>query len=179
MLAAMNGRCNFDFYLPLMARDLPESCQEITRDTLVKMLKRENEMRLSKEMLEALEMETHAYEEQEKRCQKKNTSDNQAHIPWSIAQCQEKLVKEFGYKTSAEISYALQTLRSARALYPNDTEIQNAAFYLKYNRAHRGELKVGDAYKDVPLMTCGQEEKNLSEIINSEKATVIISGSVT
>jgi len=89
------------------------------------------------------------------------------------------VVQEFGYKTSTETSYALQMLRSARALFPNDIEIQNATFYLKYNRARRGELGVGDIYKDVALMTCGQEETKLSKIINSEKATVIMSGSVT
>jgi len=178
MLAAVNGRCNFDFYSPLMTRERPESCQEITRELLIKMLKRENDLRLSKEILEAVEKESSEYEEIES-CSTDKLTYAQPHALSTIVQCQEKVAQEFGYKTSDEISYAVQILRSARALYPNDIEIQNAAFYLKYNRAHRGELKVNDSYKDVPLMTCAQEETKLSAILNSEKPTVVISGSVT
>jgi len=177
MLAAVNGRCNFDFYLPLMVRERPENCEEITRDRLLKMLKRENEIRLSKEALDALEMEARDFEENEEiGCR---TLCNKVHIPQSIVECQEKLVKEFGYRTNEQMNYALQMLRSARALFPDDIEIKNATYYLKFNRAHRGELKVGDIYKDISLMTCGKEEKKLSEIINEKKATVIIGGSVT
>jgi len=104
---------------------------------------------------------------------------NKVHIPQSIVECQQKLVKEFGYLTNEHMNYALQMLRSARTLFPDDIEIKNATYYLKFNRAHRGELKVGDIYKDLSLMTCGKEEKKLSEIINEKKATVIIGGSVT
>jgi len=177
MLTVVNGRCNFDYYLPLKARERPENCDEITREKLVRMLKRENEVRLSEEMLNKLEKETSEYEDGPKCIDK--VSCNQPHMPWSIAQCQEMVVQEFGYKTTAEISYALQMLRSARALYPNDMEIKNSAFYLKYNRVRRGELRVNDMYKDVPLITCGQEETKLSNLLDSKKATVIISGSVT
>jgi len=181
MLAAMNGRCNFDFYSPLMVRECPEDSEEITRDTLLKMLKRENELRLSKDTLEALEMEARALEEKKNfgTGSKNDILCNTIYIPRSIVECQEKVANEFGYKTNEAMNYALQMLRSARALFPDDVEINNATFYLKYNRAHRGELKVGDMYKDVSLMTCGEEEKRLSEIINNKNPTVIISGSVT
>jgi len=171
MLAYMNGRCNFNFYESEIER--PEHCEEITREVLLKMLKRENEIRLSKEVLEIFEKEACAYENNE-------DSEKQVFIPLSIVQCQENVVKEFNYKSNDEITYALHMLRSARALFPNDLEIQNAAFYLKYNRACRGELQVGDVYKDVPLATCSQEERNLSDLLNTKKKmTVIISGSVT
>jgi len=175
MLAAMNGRCNFDFYLPLVARECPEDSKEITRDILLKMLKRENEIRLSKDTLDSLEMEACTFEENEDI----GILCNTVYMSRSIVECQEKAVKEFGYKTNEQMNYALQMLRSARALFPDDIEIKNATYYLKFNRAHRGELKVGDIYKDVSLMTCGKEEKKLSEIINEKKATVIIGGSVT
>jgi len=138
------------------------------------MLKRENEMRLSKEMLEILEEEACAYETDKHTC-----GNNEVFVPWSIVKYQKKLVQEFGYKTNEEIDYALEMLRSARALFPNDSEIAISTFYLKYNRSCRGGMNVGDILKDVPLMTCGQEEIKLSEIMNKEKATVIISGSVT
>jgi len=175
MLAAMNGRCNFDFYLPSTPRECPKSCEPITRERLLKMLQRENEMRLSKELLEALESESCKYENA--TCN--NYNERQVYLPQCIVNYQENLVKEFGYKSDIEMNYALDLLRSARALFPNDIEIKNAAFYLKYNRSSRGELRVDDRMKDVPLMTCGEEEKWLSEIINKEKATIIISGSVT
>jgi len=174
MLATMNGRCNFELYKPVLI-ECPKTCQEITREKLLKMLKRENEIRLSSEMLEILEMEARAFEDEELD----ESSCNQVHIPWSIVKCQEKAVEEFGYKSNAEMNYALQMLRSARALFPSDIEIKNAAFYLKYNRAHRGELRVGDTYKDVPLMTCREEETKLSKVIDHNKPVVMISGSIT
>lgn len=174
MLTTMNGRCNFELYKPVLI-ECPKTCQEITREKLLKMLKRENEIRLSPEMLETLEMEARAFEDEELD----ESSYNQVHIPWSIVKCQEKAVEEFGYKSNAEMNYALQMLRSARALFPSDIEIKNAAFYLKYNRAHRGELRVGDTYKDVPLMTCREEETKLSKVIDHNKPVVMISGSIT
>jgi len=88
--------------------------------------------------------------------------------------------KEFGYQTKEEMNYALQQLRSARSMYPNDMEIKNAAYYLKYNRSCRGSLEVGDVWKDVKLMTCHQQETCLSQILNgSEKPCVVMSGSIT
>jgi len=179
MLAYFNGRCNFDYYSPPVPTQCPESCEEITREVLVKILKRENEIRLSKQALESLERESCEYENNK-------MERSQLFIPWSIEQCQIQAVKEFGYKSNDEIDYAIQMLRSARALFPKDLEIQNSTFYLKYNRARRGELQIGDTYKDVPLMTCGQESINLSDVINTpikkkthDKTTIIINGSVT
>jgi len=174
MLAAMNGRSNFNLYSASKVKECPVSCEKITREKLLKMLKRENEMRLSKEMLEILEEEACAYETDKHTC-----GNNEVFVPWSIVKYQKKLVQEFGYKTNEEIDYALEMLRSASALFPNDSEIAISTFYLKYNRSCRGGMNVGDILKDVPLMTCGQEEIKLSEIMNKEKATVIISGSVT
>jgi len=100
-------------------------------------------------------------------------------VPWSIEQYQEMVVKEFGYNTSEQVSYALQMLRSARRLYPNDMEIKDAAFYLKFNRARRGDLGCGDVYKDVPLYTCSQQETKFSNIVSGNKPTLVMSGSVT
>ncbi|ETO01289.1 hypothetical protein RFI_36155 [Reticulomyxa filosa] len=198
MMASMNGRINFDFcsavqkkknfikiriwggqmyhikmYAPIQPTKCPETCSAITRETLLKMLKRENEIRLGKEMLDCLEDESSQYE----RTKKLGESSNEVFIPWSIETFQKKVVHEFGYKTDTEVTYALQMLRAARTLYPNDVEIKNAAFYLKYNRARRGELRVGDIYKDVPLLTCSQQEIRLSELVD-RKPTVVISGNV-
>jgi len=178
MMASMNGRCKFDLFSPLMKRDCPETCQEITREILLKMLKRENEVRFSKEMLESFEKESLDYEENS-CANDANSSTMNAFVPRTIEQFQRKVVQEFGYKSDTECSYAIQMLRSARSLYPNDLEIKNTASYLKYNRCQRGEIGVGDMYKDVPLANCNQQEIKLSAILNREKPTLVISGSIT
>jgi len=116
MLADFNGRCNFDYYMPLMARERPNSCEEITRDMLLKMLKRENELRLSKETLDELEKESLNYDNEEE--DEDVSTSNDVFIPMSLIKCQEKVVKEFGYKTNEEMNYAIEQIRSARSRYP-------------------------------------------------------------
>ncbi|ETO22704.1 deiodinase [Reticulomyxa filosa] len=155
-----------------MERECPETCEKITRDVLLQMLKRENELRLSKEALEEIEMESREYDgndnENESNKNKKEHENEKVHIPMSIMKWQERVVREFGYESNDEVNYALQTLRSARRLYPNDMEIKDATYYLKYNRINRGTLGVGDEWKDVTLMTCNAQAKKLSDIIREQ-----------
>ena len=46
---------------------------------------------------------------------------------------QEKVAKEFGYKTKEEILYVISMIRNADSLYPNNKLICSISCYRKYN----------------------------------------------
>jgi len=91
----------------------------IPREKIIKMLKLENEYRLSAKWLALMEDE----------CQ------NKEYPMKTIDLLQREVVKESGFnETDQAIDNAIEYLRSAVALYPNDDEILSAANYLKFNK---------------------------------------------
>ena len=108
--------------------------KRIPKDSLRAMLIRENELRLSPE-IQAIY---------------KDRNENPMKGDWIsyTYKLQEDLVKEFGYGESPEeIKWALFQLRTATQVHPDLSEIP---LYVKYNRAKRGNLKVGDSPPPIP-----------------------------
>lgn len=110
----------------------------VPRDILIAMLQREHELRTCPEtqaMYAAAEtsFDTDWMEETSKM--------------------QEQLVKDFGFNASpAQTARAVNELRRATWNHPGDAEIASIPLYVKYNRARRGTLRVGDVCPDVPLL---------------------------
>jgi hypothetical protein len=137
----------------------------IDRDLMIKMLKRENELRLSNEVQSV-------YSELEDRY-------DMDWMEYTI-QVQEKVVKEFGFDKSPESTQlAVNTLRRAQYLYPDDPEVLSIPLYVKYNRAKRGYLQVGDHAPDVMLAELNGNHKPLSSFFDETKPLVLVSGSYT
>jgi len=147
--------------------------QRYDRSTLLAMLQRENEIRLSPELQQIFD-------------------DNVVRGEFGkvnnlFSQVQIQVLHEFGFKQD-QILDGLNFLRSARSSYPDDEEILNAANYLKYNRSCQGDLKEGDDIPDVQLFTVNKSPINLLDYYHRscraqtqkhERALVILSGSLT
>ena len=84
-----------------------------------------------------------------------------------IENLQINLVKEFNFKTNKETKFAIDVLRSACSLYPNDKEINTSTNYLKYNRAKETNFKLNDKLKDCTLYTIENKQISLLNIINN------------
>ena len=143
---------------------------QISKELLIKMLTRENELRLSKETLQE-------YEDEAQRCY--DINDPKRHGLHIIDNLQKRVVNEFGFVAPQEEMHALEYLRSAVALYPGDGTIKNAANYLKYNLVKTFPFNIDDIYKDINLLDLNNNLIKLSQIIKRDVLNVIISGSIT
>jgi hypothetical protein len=185
MLEYTSGRVGFELfgenktYYSMVPK--PDDVMEINREILLKMLQRENELRLSQETLDLLEKEA-----------QENYSSflpNSEYVIGFISpvfeNLQRRVVYEFGYVNDASMKYALYMLRSARYLYPNDNEIFNSVYYMKYNRINEGKMKTGNDFVNVSLYTRQQQTQRqletvmFSDILSKQMLNVIIAGSVT
>lgn len=149
----------------------------ISKDKLLAMLKTENEYRLSPKWLNSMEEECNTMETV---LSGKSYNDSP-----TIRKLQCEVVKQHGFdETEEDINYAIEILRSAKSLYPNDQQILNSANYLKYNRCKKNEFKIGqDKYKDVNNLyhiKFGLEKGyKLSDILDNKKKNLLISLSMT
>ena len=178
MLSGGSGRIN---YLLYKSDNIlcPKNCKIITRDILIKMLKMENKLRLSAYYLNKLENQaitTYDSNDEKMFILQTQTPFNMESI-FDEIQC--KVVNHFGFHESEHVLYALETLKSALSIYPNDEEIINSANYIKFNRAKAFEFNVGDKYKNIELLTLKNESLDFSNILNHKKPNIIISGSIT
>uniref|UniRef100_A0A6B2LE57 F-box domain-containing protein n=1 Tax=Arcella intermedia TaxID=1963864 RepID=A0A6B2LE57_9EUKA len=118
MFHPVNGRRGFDLLPP----PPPEIAQHKPPvDTMIKMLKREDELRLSEEF------------------QKKFAQPdlNTIHVASEI---QEQVVKEFGFE---DVKVGVELMRTAPSLYPESQQVRRIPHYQKFNRAKDGALKEG------------------------------------
>jgi len=104
---------------------------------------------------------------------------DQVAIHDMLTDIQQHVCDVFGYGEVGPIA-----LQSARARFPDDGDIINAAFYLKYNRARQGTLKVGDGIPDVPLLNLNGSSTSLSEYYcrqckDASRPLVLVAGSRT
>ena len=154
------------------------SNKKIDKALLLKMLKRENELRLSKAVLQEYEDEAVKYFDND---DPNRYSLKKPFLGEVVNNLQKKVVNEFGFgpTNKNEEEYALEYLRSARALYPDDDEIKNSANYLKYNLVKKFPFNIDDYYKDINLLDLNNNLIKLSEIIKKDVLNVIISGSIT
>jgi len=154
MLFPSSGRLCFDS-VPASDAKAPAA------ETLAKMLARENELRLSDES--QLWLATHE-------------DDNAEDFYLSL---QKRVAGEFGHQTDKTQLQAVQFMRSARALYPDDEHIKNSVLYYKFNRSEQGKLTVGHACPDVDMFTCAGESARLSSYLHESLPTVLVAGSIT
>jgi len=152
-----------------------ENCQQINYQTLLSMLRRENELRLQYKTLAAFEKEAILYEEND------DDNDKEPYLSETVENLQNQVLNEFGYNTKEDMTYALEILRNAQALYPNDKAIKNSVYYIKYNRCRELPFDINDEIinNNVPLLTLNSEMITLKQLLNNNKPNVLIAGSIS
>ncbi len=113
---------------------MPETCEPVTLPLLLQMLDYENKVRLSPEFIEVLEKEADIGYDEHCVTSKENDPSKKVWISMELRNLQERVVQHFGYKTKEETFYAVNILRSALALHPNNEKIQLATNYLRFNQ---------------------------------------------
>jgi hypothetical protein len=128
--------------------------ESIPKETLKKMLLRENELRLSEEYQKK-------YEEAEKSWK----------IDWLkvTENLQLQILQEFEI---SNLSKGLFQLRTATVKFP---EFKSIPLYVKFNRSRVGNLKIGN---EAPSMKLSDLEGNMVELIDkNSKCQLIFGGS--
>jgi len=142
------------------------------------MLRRERELRLSQEIQDL--------------CDECVIADDRIGLYEIFEKLQKQVVQEFGFVDN-NMDDGVNFLQSAATQYPNDSEISNIAYYIKYNRASPGNLKVGDVIPNIELHTLDKKFTRLNDYyqqvcqlqqlnstrLDKERALVILSGSIT
>jgi hypothetical protein len=101
-------------------------------------------------------------------------------IQQMLLDIQVQVCEEFGFGETGPIA-----LQSARARFPDDADVVNSAFYLKYNRSRQGGLTVGDEVPDVPLLNLDGSTTSLLDYYrnctktNTARPLVLVAGSRT
>lgn len=92
---------------------------------------------------------------------------------------QKELVKEFGYVDNLSNTLAVNVIRKATEIFPNDSEIKSSVVHFRENIAQKGSYRVGDLVKDVNLHTINLNNTNLFSILDSKKVNIMLVGSHT
>jgi hypothetical protein len=149
MFHPSNGRDNFVPFSPTVPfAQMPD------RDTLIKILARDNELRLSKDI---------------------QTEYWAADFPSAVTlKVQTQAVKEYGYEDPWIIP-------SAISYYKDDPELMSIPHYVKYNRSQPGKVQVGDSVPDLPLTNMQGCATSLMKELSphSSLPIVLVAGSYT
>jgi hypothetical protein len=99
-----------------------------------------------------------------------------------IDELQKVVVQKFLPSSLCEnetaIKFAINILRSCQTLFPGDRELVDIALYIKYNRARRGKMKVGDQVENVDLYEYTTKlSTSLFSILSCSIPVCLISGS--
>ena len=132
---------------------------------MLRMLRRDDELRLSAES-------------QRRYARAGDNSSEKEAVTRSI---QRQVVREAGFHRKEE-KIGLDMLQSALALFPNDTEVLNAAFYLRNNVHLLCPVALGSTVPDVILAECATDAAKpcfLRTALADADYTVVVAGSGT
>ena len=136
---------------------------KIDRSKILAILKREEEIRFSQEYIT--------------KC------SEVSHIPNAWLEVtnnmQKELVKEFGYTDELSNTLAVNVIRKALHIYPDDKEIKNSVVQFRENIASKGKYKVGDNLKNISLHNLDNKEIDLFQLLDLNKTNIMLVGSHT
>jgi hypothetical protein len=136
--------------------------EEIPRETILKMVKLEQEWRYSKEIQDIYYQ---AYQEN-------------INIGTLIEdQIQQGILRNFGFNNNK----SLEEYRKIPKTYWNDQEIKSSLFYMNLNIFQYPNIQIGDELINTPLLNLDKTETSLEKLSNKAngKPLVILAGSIT
>jgi hypothetical protein len=96
------------------------------------------------------------------------------------AQVQYQIAKDFGFDTEVESDIAVNHLRRAQYLYPEEPLFQSIPVYVRNNLAKQIKYKTGESIPNVPINSLdGSKQFNLIDILDKSKPNVIFGSSHT
>jgi len=153
MLFPSSGRCGFD---PLPLEGPLANVPPV--ETMVKILKRENELRRSDEVQISLD----------------SCSGN---VNGVYLELQRRVAREFGYGDCEDD--CVKAIRCAPLVYPDEPAMSALPLYRKFNRSRDGPLQVGDPAPDVVLCSLADLSPVKLSDFATDKPLIVVAGSGT
>jgi hypothetical protein len=94
-------------------------------------------------------------------------------------QVQYQVVKEFGFENPIEADIAVNQLRRARYIYPDEPLFQTIPVYVRNNRAKQCVFKERSIVPNILIGTMDGNDINLYQILNQTQPNVLIGSSHT
>lgn len=133
-----------------------------TKEAILAMVAEENQCRRSQEYID--------------RCSAvKDEPDGWLRI---TAEMQQDIARQFGFITEIENDIAVNRLRMASQLYPDEPVVREA-IQVANNKARKGELRSGDTIPDIIIHDIEGNEMNIRNLCDPEKQNIIFGASHT
>lgn len=111
----------------------------------------------------------------------RNRCDNKKHIVngWLdvTAEIQNEIVQKYGFVDDISKDIAVNMLRRARYIYPNNEIFRKTPVYVRENKARKGSYKKGDSVVDITLYDIDSCPKKFTDVIDNDKVNLIIASS--
>ncbi len=92
---------------------------------------------------------------------------------------QYKIAHDFGFTTPIEADIAVNQMRKARYLYPEEKQFKTIPVYVRNNKATQCKYIVDSIVPNVKINQTNLIEINLYDILSKEKVNVIVASSHT
>lgn len=92
---------------------------------------------------------------------------------------QELVAYNFGYKDTLTNTLAVEQIRRAQYIYPDDPVFKKISVYIRENKAEKLNINIGDNIPNVNIITNSSEKVSLYSICESELPNVFIASSAT
>lgn len=133
------------------------------KDILLKMVKLEESIRMSQEYI--------------KMCDEvKDEINGWLRISEEI---QYKIVEEFGYTTIIEKDIAVNLLRRAQYIYPDEPLFKTIPVYVRNNLSKKGDFKNGDTIPNIKIHKEDMTDVYLYDIFDKVKPNLLLCSSHT
>lgn len=133
------------------------------KNTLIEMLKVEEEIRMSQKYIDACN-------------EVKDEINGWLRISEEI---QYKIAYDFGYTKSVEQSIAVNRMRTAQYIYPDEPLFKTIPVYVRNNLARNGEFKIGDNVPNIKINNIDTSDILLHDTFDKNKPNLLLCSSHT
>jgi len=92
---------------------------------------------------------------------------------------QYEVVKSFGFTSEMNADIAVNDMRRAQYLYPDEPKFKTISVYVRNNLANRGNMKPNDCVPNFILHDLKLQQIQLNHILQKNKINVLITSSHT
>ena len=133
------------------------------KDNLIKMLQAEEAIRMSQEYIDMCDTV-------------KDEVNGWLRISGEI---QHTVAKEFGYVTEIEQDLAVNRMRRAQYLYPDEPLFKTIPVYVRNNVARKGDFVKGDMVPNISIFNENKESVDIFELFSKDKMNLLMASSHT
>lgn len=95
------------------------------------------------------------------------------------AKVQQQVAAKFGFTDEISNDIAVNMLRRARYLYPNNEIFKTVPVYVRENKANIGKFNIGDQIENIKLFDIQENQINFDNILHANRLNLIISSTLS